>query len=466
MEKDINIINGICVTPKGEIRADIAIRNGIITQICEQPGLLETCRRTYDASGCIVFPGMIDTHVHIRGGEFSYREDFYTGSQAAAASGITTILEMPGCAKPAFNEKNYIQRVNEVKRDGAINFGLYGAAGYDNLDQIPKLAEIGAIGFKTFQMAPVKGREKEFYGMCAETYDDMLNIMRAVVSTGRTLTVHCESQKMIDQLVPGLKKQYPTQLIGFILSRPEEAELRSVALTIRAAKKTGCRTIIAHVSSPLSMHLIMEAKEEGYSIYAETCAQYLNFDMDEMKDFGEFGRMKPPFRKRESVDEMVKLYGQGAFDITGSDHAPYTIEEKRRNGGDIWNSVDGLYGLEMTLPILLNLHAQGKVSYSTIADCFSRRAADLFHLRGKGQIKEGADGDLCMVRKLEKPYLFDKNQMHIKCKEAAVIYDGMPMHYEIAATILGGDVVYDNKTVCLRKGTASILKPQESGAAG
>ena len=461
MEKDINIINGICVTPQGEIRADIAIRDGKIASICEEPETLPNCGTTYDAAGCIVFPGMIDTHVHIRGGEFAYREDFYTGSQAAAASGITTILEMPGCAKPAFNEENYMRRVEEVKRDGAINFGLYGAAGYDNLDQIPKLAELGAIGFKTFQMAPVKGREKEFYGMCAETYDDMVNIMKTIVPTGLTLTVHCESQKMIDELVPRMKKKYPTKLIGFILSRPEEAEAQSVALTISAAKTTGCRTIIAHVSSPLSMRLIMEAKEEGYPIYAETCAQYLKFDMNEMKDFGAFGRMKPPFRKRESVDKMVKLYEKGAFDVTGSDHAPYTIGEKRKNGDDIWNSVDGLYGLEMTLPILLNLHTQGKISYTTIAECFSRRAAEVFHLPQKGQIAEEFDGDLCIVRKLEKPYRFDKEQMHIKCKEAAVIYDGMPMSYEIAATILGGNVVYDHKKMLLQKGTARILKRYE-----
>ena len=461
MNTDINIVNGLCITPEGEFYADIAIRNGKITQICRQPEQLPPCGCCYDAAGCIVFPGMIDTHVHIRGGEFSYREDFYTGSQAAACSGITTILEMPGCAKPAFNEENFIRRIEEVTRDGAINFGLYGAAGFDNLDQIPRLAELGAIGFKTFQMAPVKGREKEFYGMCAETYDDMVNIMSAVVPTGRTLTVHCESQEMIDELVPKMKKKYPSRLLGFILSRPEEAEVRSVELTISAAMTTGCRTIIAHVSSPLSMRLIMEAKKEGYPIYAETCAQYLNFDMSQMKDFGVFGRMKPPFRKRESVDKMVSLYANGKFDITGSDHAPYTVEEKCRNGDDIWNSVDGLYGLEMTLPLLLNLHAQRKISYTTIADCFSKGAADIFHLPGKGQLATGFDGDICIVRKLDQPHIFNKNELHIKCKDAAVIYDGIPMHYEVAATILNGTIIYENKELYIKKGSASILKCYE-----
>ncbi len=457
MKQDINIIHGLCITPEGEYRADLAIRNGRISQICREPDQLLDCEHTLDAEGCVVFPGMIDTHVHIRGGAFSYREDFYSGSRAAAAAGITTILEMPGCAKPACNVENFLLKREEAKQNGAIHFGLYGAAGYDNLEEIPKLAEAGAIGFKTFQMAPVRGRETEFYGMCAETYEDMVQVMKAVESTGKTLTVHCESQAMIDELVPRLRKQYPTDLKGFILSRPEMAEAESVELTIRAAKVTGCRTIIAHVSSPLSMEQIQKAQQEGYPVYAETCAQYLYFDMDQMRPFGALARMKPPFRKRESVEKMVQLYGEGRFTLTGSDHAPYTLEEKSKNGMDIWNSYDGLYGLEMTLPLLLNLQAEGKLSYETIAECFSTRAAKLFGLMGKGQIREGYDGDLCIVRKLQQPHLFNKEELHIKCKDAAVIYDRLPMQYEIMATILKGIPVYQQGELHLIRGTADIL---------
>ena len=459
MDRNINIVNGICVTDKNRFKGNIEIRDGRITNILANEEHVDSRFETIDAAGCFILPGMIDTHVHIRGGEFSYREDFYSGSEAAVSAGITTILEMPGCAKPAYNEENFLKRVYEVKTEGAINFGLYGAAGFDNIDEIPKLANWGAIGFKTFQMAPVKGREKEFYGMCAETYEDMVSIMEAVKKTGRTLTVHCESQDIIDSLVPLMKEKYKEELKGFILSRPEKAESESVMLTVKAAKVTGCRTIIAHVSCPESIEIIKVARAEGYEIYAEICAHYLYFDMDEMNDFGPFGRMKPPFRNREKVDKMVSIYSDDGFDVTGSDHAPYTIDEKKKNGNDVWNSVDGLYGLEMTLPLLLNLEARGKISLENIASSFSKKAADIFRLQGKGRIEKGYDGDLCIVRKLNEPFILKKEMLRCKCKDAAVIYDGIPLEYEIKTTIMGGTVVYDGCQVNLKKGEARILYP-------
>lgn len=457
MKNDCNIKNGLCVFPDDIKTAHLAIRNGTITGICKEEKDLPPCENEIDAEGCLIFPGMIDTHVHIRGGEFSYREDFYSGSVAAAGSGITTILEMPGCAKPASTVENFLRRICEVKQNGALNFGMYGAAGRDNLEEITKMAELGAVGFKTFQMAPVPGREKEFYGMCAQTYQDMVQVMKEVKKTGLTLTVHCESQSIIDSLIPEMKKKYPDDLRGFIDSRPPIAEAKSVELTIRAAKATGCPTIIAHVSTPLSMELIMKAKEEGYPIYAETCAQYLYFDKEEMIKFGSFARMKPPFRTRAEVDQMVALYHQGAFDVTGSDHAPYTLEEKKKNGNNVWDSVDGLYGLEMTLPLLLNLMDQGKLSPVDIARNFSGNAAEIFQLKRKGRIAPGYDGDLVFVRKLDTPKIHHREDMRCKCRECAVIYDGIPLKYEITRTILAGESVYDGEKVHLTKGKVHII---------
>ena len=443
MNGNINIINGTCILPEGKAEADIAIRDGIITKITCKRGTLSECENIYDAAGCMVFPGFIDSHVHIRGGEFSYREDFYSGTKAAASAGITTLLEMPGCALPAFNEENFLKKRNEAKNDTCVNIGLYGAAGFDNLDEIPKLASLGAIGFKTFQMAPVKGREKEFYGMCAESYEDMVSIMKEVKKSGLTLTVHCESQKMIDELVPSMKEKYGSSLLGFINSRPEEAEASSVQLTVDACKATGCRTIIAHVSSPLSMEIILKAKEEGYPVYAETCAQYLYFDMDEMIKFGPYARMKPPFRKRESVEKLVGLYADGKFDITGSDHAPYTKEEKGSMDSDVWSSVDGLYGLELTSLLLLNLVSEGKLTYEMLSRNLSLNTAHIFGLRGKGKIEEGYDGDLSIVKPLKEPYILSKEVLRCKCAENAYIYDGIKMSHEIRATILEGRTIYD-----------------------
>lgn len=457
MKSSMNIINACCIYPEGSRTGCIEVRNGIITGIYEDESELSHCDQVINAAGYLVMPGMIDSHVHIRGGDFSYREDFYSGSCAAAASGITTILEMPGCAKPASTLERFMLRIEEVKRDGAINFGMYGGAGYDNLEEIPKLKKAGAIGFKTFQMAPVAGREKEFYGLCTETYEDMLKVMEAVKKTGLTLTVHCESQNIIDKLTPEAMKKDPTGLRGFIDARPVEAEVTSVRLTIRAAKITGCRTIIAHVSAPESVELIEKAREDGIEIYAETCVHYLQFDKEQMIPFGVFARMKPPFRDRSRVKRMAELFGENRFSLMGSDHAPFTREEKLRAGDNVWKSVDGLYGLELTLPLLLKLVEEGKASYGSVVRAFSESTAKIFHLYGKGRIQAGRDADIIFVKKLDSPKRIDSNKLLCKCRECAVIYDGIEVNHELAMTIMGGDIVYRNGEVMLTKGSSHII---------
>jgi len=457
MKRDMNIVGAACVYPEGIKERCIAVKNGIITNICEKESGLPGCDTVIDAGGYIVMPGMIDSHVHIRGGDFSYREDFYSGSCAAVSSGITTILEMPGCAKPASTLERFMLRLQEVKREGAINFGLYGGAGFDNLEEIDKLHKAGAVGYKTFQMAPVTGREKEFYGLCTQTYEDMLKVMRAVKLTGLTLTVHCESQRIIDEMTPEMMKKDPSGLRGFIDARPVEAETESVELTIRAARETGCPTIIAHVSAPKTMELIEKAQMEGLEIHAETCAHYLNFDMEQMIPFGVFARMKPPFRDRARVERMAELFRKNSFDVIGSDHAPFTREEKLRAGKNVWKSVDGLYGLEMTLPLLLKLVEEGKAAYENIAGAFSENTAKIFGLERKGRIEEGNDADLVFIKKLESPKKIDIGKLFCKCRDCAVIYDGIEVNHEVMMTIMGGKIVYKDGKVMLERGASHIM---------
>ena len=458
MERDCNVINARCVFENGSRVCNLMIRQGTIVKILPVSEKPEPCKEEIDASGYLVMPGMIDSHVHIRGGEFSYREDFSSGSKAALSAGVTTILEMPGCAKPATTLENYQIRVTEVKDNGYTDFGMYGGAGGDNLEEIPRIAAAGAIGFKTFQMEPVKGREREFYGLCAQTYEDMVKVMEAIKKTGLTLTVHCENQHMIDELVPVMKEKYGESLRGFIESRPPEAEISSAELTIRAAKETGCRTIIAHVSTPQTIAMIQKARQEGYEVYAETCAHYLTFDKEEMIPFGVFARMKPPFRDRILVDELVKCLAKGQIDIIGSDHAPFTREEKLRNGENVWTSVDGLYGLELSFPLLLRLVEIGKLTYEMLIECFSRKTADIFGLSKKGRIAEGCDADLVFVEKGPSINLFEKEKMLCKCRDCAVIYDGVPTRHKIVMTMRHGSICYKDGIVQTKGQHAEILK--------
>ena len=456
---DLNIVNGLLVFPEGCRYGHIGIRNRVIRQVCTDKEDLDAGKEEIRADGTIIFPGMIDSHVHIRGGDFSYREDFTSGSTAAVSSGITTILEMPGCAKPASTLERFRMRVKEVQEKGCISFGLYGGAGADNLEEIPKIAKAGAIGFKTFQMAPVAGRETEFYGLCSETYDDLVDVMDCVHKTGLTLTIHCESQRIIDKTLAKFMSENRNGLKAFTDSRPTEAELESVKQVIQAAQKTKCRVIIAHVSSPETVDCIMQAKKDGVDIKIESCAHYLSFDREQMEPFGVFARMKPPFRLREQVDRLAQQYQNGAIDIIGSDHAPYTKSEKLKNGNNIWETFDGLPGLELTLPLLLKLVEENKLNYEMIAKTFSENTAKIFHLSQKGRIEAGKDADLVFVKKLVHPEIIQCRDLHSKCAESAVIYEGLQVRHKIIKTLYKGKMVFSEGDIALATGSAEIVHP-------
>lgn len=464
MPNDINILGGTLIFPEGRRRGCIGIADGKIAQIVEDSGSLPVAENVIDAEGMLVFPGLIDSHVHVRGGEFSYREDFTSATIAAAAAGVTTLLEMPGCAKPASTVANFLLRAAEVESDACVDVGLYGGAGADNPDCIAKIAEAGAIGFKTFLMPPVPGRETEFYGLCAEGPGELEKVMECVARTGLSLTIHCEDTLTVNESTATIRAQGGNRVRDFCASRPESAEIKAVDRAIQAANTTSCRTIIAHVSSATAMNMIKEAQKKGIDIHGETCAHYLTFDSASMDAHGVFARMKPPFRAAECVDQLVLGYAAGVIEITGSDHAPFTRQEKLRNGDCIWSAPDGLPGIELTLPLLLRLVEVGRLTYERIVQNTSENTARLFGLaKIKGRIEKGLDADLVIIDKLEAPEYISCQNLHSKSRDSAVIYNGLALRHKIVRTLVKGHIAYENGKICLEAGQGRFLRGPKGG---
>lgn len=451
MNQNIIIKNATLVHSTGLQKANIYISDGKIFDITEKEKNHFETFLGIDATNQYVMAGMIDSHVHIRGGKFSYRESFTSGTKAAASAGITTVFEMPGCATPATCTKNLTLRIDEAKSQTYVNVGFYGGAGYDNLDDIIPLATQGVIGYKTFRMPPVVGREKEFVGLCTVSFEDLVNVMTEVYKTGLTLTIHCEDNDIISTKTEEIKTTNAHSLLDFCNSRPEEAEVNSVREAIEAARITNCKTIIAHVSSPESIKLITQAKQNNIPVFAETCAQYLYFSQEDIINHGVFARIKPPMRKGESVNELIKQFSSGEIDIIGSDHAPYTFEEKTANGDNIWKTFDGLPSLELSLPLLLNLVSENKISYETIALTTSERTAKLFGLKNKGTLEIGKDADIVIFKENLTFTALDINKLNVLCKNTAVIYDKLPLSHEITHTIIAGNITTLSTEPCSGK---------------
>lgn len=457
---DLNIINGVIVRPEGTFRGAISIKEGKISAVCAGDALPGAAVRTIDAEGMLVFPGMIDTHVHIRGGRLSHREDFLSGTRAAAAGGVTTLLEMPVAIPPASTAEAFLGRVKEASSAAYVDFCMYGGAGRDNGEEIARLAECGAVGFKTFLMPPVPGREKEFFGLCSETYEELEDVMRKVAQTGLPLAIHCENNEIVTCETKKLMEAGENGLAAFCRSRPAEAEAAAVSQVISAAQSTGCTVVVCHVSTVKAAQMVLKAKAAGVAIHLETCPHYLLFDCDGAEKLGVFARIKPPLRDKENAEGLLELYKEGALEFTGSDHAPYLKNEKQKGGGDIWNTFDGLPGIELSLPLLLNAVNEGRLTYEAVAGNFSENSARVLGLYPKkGRITEGADADLVLVRKDGVDDKVDISRLFTKARESAVIYEGTKLTHRVECTIVRGVVVYRGGKITGETGYGKFVRP-------
>ena len=457
---DLNIVGGTIVRPEGCFEGSVEVKGGAIAAVKRAGEAPAPAAETVDAAGMLVFPGMIDSHVHIRGGRLSHREDFASGTMAAAAGGVTALAEMPVANPPASTAEAFEARRAEAQAAAYVDIALYGGAGADNLDEIEKLAGVGAVAYKTFTMPPVPGREAEFYGLCSETQDALCRVMERVEKTGRLRAVHSVLNLYVAAETTRRMDAGENGLVAFCRSRPVEAETAAVEWVIEAARKTGCRASVCHVSTPEAVRMIEAARAQGVRVWAETCPQYILFSEQSAAHAGVFARMKPPLRDGQRMRQLRRMYENGSFAMTGSDHAPYLREEKLKNGQDIWHTFDGLPGLELSLPLLLNAAADGTLSFEAIAKATAESTAQMLGLAPKkGRIEAGADADMVLVAKNEAPVPLDTSRLFTKARDSAALYEGIPMHYRVARTYVRGQAVYAEGRITGKQGWGTFVSP-------
>ncbi len=457
---DLRIENGTIITAEGRFQGDIEIDGGKITAIRTDAGPRSEAKETVDISGQFVMPGMIDTHVHIRGGRLSHREDFTSGTMAAASGGVTTVMEMPVCNPPASRYQAFLEREREASSGSYVDYALYGGAGDDNVDEIAPLADAGAVAYKTFLMPPVPGREAEFYGLCCDTYGALVTAMRIVAKTGLVLSIHGELNEFVAAETEKVMAEGGNDLRAYARSRPKIAEIEAAKRIVKAVRETGCRVSMCHVSTPETVELIREARAEGLDIHAETCPHYILFNCESSWNAGVFARIKPPLRDPENMEALIRQYADGLIETTGSDHAPYLRNEKLKNGNDIWHSFDGLPGLELSLPLLLNAAEEGKLTYEQIVRNTSKNAAHIYGLAPqKGLLAPGSDADLVVFRRLDTPEGLNTARLFTKARDSADLYAGTSFSHRIEATYVRGKCVYSGGTISGAPRWGKFVKP-------
>jgi len=459
MNADLVIRGGTLVTGDGERRGSLAIQGGRIVAVGGDDAMPQA-RDVIDASGLHVLPGIVDTHVHLRDPGKIEREDWLTGTQAAAAGGITTILEMPIAMPSTHSVKTMTERAAHVQPRSIVDFGLYGGASHDNLDEIEPMAAAGAIAFKTFRTDPVRGRENEFIGICCPDAGKFLDVMERTARTGLLHVVHAEEQQLINVTEARVRATGRHDGRVHALARPEVVETASIAQCIAMAAATGVRLQIAHMSSATGVNLVTRAKEAGLRVTAETCPHYLMYTDDALAQWGPYAKCNPPLRTAETSALLWEAVRAGVVDVIGTDHSPFLVAEKAPHADNIWAAPPGMPGLEEFVPLMLTAVHQQKFSMSQMVRLICENPARLFGLwPRKGTLAVGGDADVVLVN-ARTEWVHDHTTLYTKARDTALMYDGTRFVGRPVATIVRGRAVMRDGKVADAAGWGQWVKPQ------
>lgn len=458
MIADLVVRGGTLVTPDGERRGAVVVAGGRIAAVVGEDAVPEA-RETIDATGLHVLPGLIDTHVHLRDPGKIEREDWLTGTRAAAAGGVTTVLEMPIAIPPVHSAAILRDRAAHVQPRSLVDFALYAGASGDNLEDLEPLAAAGAVAFKTFRTTPVPGREAEFVGICCPDAGRMLEVMTRTARTGLLHVVHAEDQQILQATEARARATGRHDGLVHALARPEVAETASVAQCIALAEATGARLQIAHLSSAAALRLIAQAKDAGLRVTAETCPHYLMFTEDALAQWGPFAKCNPPLRSRETQDRLWEAVRAGLIDVLGTDHSPFLIEEKAPFVDNIWGAPPGMPGLEQYLPLMLTAVSRARLTLPQFVRLSSENPARLFGLwPRKGRLAAGADADLVLVD-TRAEWVHDHRTLQTKARGTALMYDGVRLRGRPVRTIVRGRTVMADGVVTGEPGWGRWITP-------
>jgi len=447
---DLNIRNGKVVTEHGVFGASISVKNGKIWAIGKRSSL-PRAKDELDAHGNFVLPGVIDTHVHIEEMGCSEREDFSSGSKAAASGGVTTYLEMPHSIPPVTTITAFEKKLQLMKANSFVDFGLYAGVGSTNLDAIDDFVKQGAIAFKTFMMVPASS-EKDAHGFNVTDDGSMIELFKQVGKTGLILNIHAENGEIIKYLIKKLKEEGVKGPRAHTLSRPPIAEVEAVSRAIMLARGTGARIHIVHISSEEAIELVRQAKFSGQQVTAEVCPHHLLMTAEDFNRIGISGKYNPPLRATSDLEACWNAINDGTISNIVSDHAP---EEKGINSENIFDIASGAPGIETLLPVMLTQVNNKKITLEKLVEVTSVNPAKLYGIYPrKGAIQIGSDADFVIVNLQRTGEIREEN---LYTKQRMSPFNGWRIKGMPIATIVRGEMVMNEGEIVGEKGYGRFI---------
>ena len=385
---DLVIHGGIVVSPDAEYHASIAVKDGLIHAI-GAPEAMPAANEILDASGMHILPGAIDVHVHFRDPGYPQKEDFGSGTAAAAFGGVTTVFDMPNTLPTIATTEALAAKHRIASEKAYVDYGLYAVLGEESIGQLPELIDGGIIGFKCY-MGNTFGR------IPSPSTGAMLEAFEIVAPTGKRISLHAETNSIMERREARLRAAGRTEPLAHLASRPAVVAVEAVARAAILAEWTGARIHVLHISSAAELRPLAEAKARGVEITGETCPHYLLLSEKDYEKSGGIVRVNPPVREAPNQQPLWDALMDGTIDMVATDHAPHTPEEKTRN--DIWTVDCGFPGVETQMPLMLTEVNRGRATIKDYVRWSAESPAKTWGLYPrKGTLTVGSDADIAIV---------------------------------------------------------------------
>ncbi len=420
---DLLIKNARVIDPSQQLdkKCDIFISDGKIKDIA--PSLSYNCDNIIEADGLVAAPGLIDLHVHLREPGFTHKEDIISGSNAAAAGGVTTVVAMPN-TKPVADCPEIIEQINDiaskakvnVKQVGAITVGQAG----ERLTDFEALKKAGVVAFSDD-------------GVPVATAKLMHDALIKADELNLPILAHCEEKTLSGKGKINLSDI--SEKLG-IDGIPNAAEDVGTAREICLADDTDTRVHICHVSTRQSIAMIKSAKNNGVKVTCETCPHYFVFNEEKMLLQDADYRMNPPLRSEKDRLAVIEGIKDGTIDVIATDHAPHSQEEK----ADFKNAMNGVVGMETSLSASITYLVKNNIiDLNRLIYMMSCKPAEILGLKNIGTLKKDANADIVLFDLNEK-WTVDTDKLHGKSKNA--VFKGVELTGKVKYTVCNGNIVY------------------------
>jgi dihydroorotase (multifunctional complex type) len=424
--------------------AGLAIEDGKIFKIAKEVNLPRSSEKI-DLNGLLVLPGIIDVHVHLRDQELSYKEDFLSGTSAAANGGVTLVMDMPNNKPTTMDSATLRERMNIASRRIIVNTAFYSAFPADTRE-IKRIVDEGARAFKIFLSHKVGGLDP----------NDDTSVAEAFIEASRfnvPIAVHAEDGLLLQEIIRKLRSNGRDDLDAYLEAHSQEVEVNGVRRALNLAGRSGAHIHICHLSTAEGLKTILNAKKSGLPVSCEVTPNHLFLSDRHMRKIGSIALTNPPLRLQSDVSYLQSALEKGLIDIIASDHAPHALKEKE--GPSIWDVSAGIVGLETMLPLLLTHVNKGYLPISELVKVTAENPARIFGFKDRGCIAEGKCADLVVVD-IKREWLIDPSEFYSKAKFSP--FEGWRMKGKPVKTFVNGLLVMDDGEIVAKPGTGRIIK--------